>query len=231
LLGRAIARALRRGPTADSPGAAAEDPKRETPRAEQAKTDIGAALATFPCHLGDVILASSGDEAWLAGGLVFSERFPMAVLFIAPDAGGDRAVLARPRPDTSLLWLTPMNPTTLSVGREPPTSIEHENERFEYLTASSASARARRTSARRPSSRNTRRRWVSASSWSSARRARAAFVDGFWRRAPTISFPAALRTRRAEPPRRVTWTRCRARSARRRSRRGCPGSRPSAPTS
>ena len=131
LLGRAIARALRRGPTADSPGAAAEDPKRETPRAEQAKTDIGAALATFPCHLGDVILASSGDEAWLAGGLVFSERFPMAVLFIAPDAGGDRAVLARPRPDTSLLWLTPMNPTTLSVGREPPTSIEHENERFE----------------------------------------------------------------------------------------------------
>jgi hypothetical protein len=136
LLGRAIARALRRGgaSTDDAPRAPEAVPKgtkSEAPREDQAKAEVEAALAAFPCHLGDVILASSGDEAWLAGGLVLSERLPMAVLFIAPDAGGDRAILARPRPDTSLLWLMPVTSSSLAMGREPPTSLEHESERFE----------------------------------------------------------------------------------------------------
>jgi hypothetical protein len=77
------------------------------------------------------LLATTGDEAWLAGALVFRERLPAGMLFIAPDAGGDRAIFVRPLPQSSLLWLTPTDPGSLVVGREPPTSLEHEHERFE----------------------------------------------------------------------------------------------------
>jgi hypothetical protein len=93
--------------------------------------DARPALAGFPCQLGDVILVSHGDEAWLAGALVFRERLPMAVLFIAPDAGGDRAIYARPAPSTSLVWLSPLAPDAIIMGREPPSAIEHEKERFD----------------------------------------------------------------------------------------------------
>jgi hypothetical protein len=55
-------------------------------------------------------------------------------LVIAPDAGGDRAVLARTRPADDLLWLKPIaGGGTLDVGREPPSSLEQDGERFERV--------------------------------------------------------------------------------------------------
>jgi hypothetical protein len=78
-----------------------------------------------------VLLASHGEEAWLAGALVFREPRPTAVLFIAPDAGGDRAVFARPKADASLLWLAPTILGEEEIGREPPSSLEIEELRFE----------------------------------------------------------------------------------------------------
>jgi hypothetical protein len=118
--GRALVRAFRGEPVPAKP----KDP----PATAAREVD---AFAGFPCQLGDVILAHHGDEAWLAGALVFREKTPMAVLFIAPDAGGDRAVYVRPRPQASLLWLTPVAPDALILGREPPSALEHEQERFD----------------------------------------------------------------------------------------------------
>jgi len=131
LLGRAIARTLRRtaGPDpSDDPKNGGHDRQGASPDASAEKAD---SLAQFPCHLGDVILASHGEEAWLAGALVFRERLPMAMLFIAPDAGGDRAIFAKPAPQSSLLWLTPAPSSALVVGGEPPSSLELDQERFE----------------------------------------------------------------------------------------------------
>jgi hypothetical protein len=123
LLARAVARALRRD-TAASDQKNPSEAKTSEPRAAPD-------LADFPCQLGDVILARAGDEAWLAGALVFRERLPMAVLFIAPDAGGDRAVYARPSPHSSLVWMSPVSPDALVLGREPPSAIELGQERFD----------------------------------------------------------------------------------------------------
>jgi len=91
----------------------------------------GLSLGEFPCQLGDVILAHPAEEAWLAGALVFRERLPMAILFIAPDAGEGRAIYARPAPEPSLVWMAPLPKGSLVVGAEPPSSIEHDHERFE----------------------------------------------------------------------------------------------------
>jgi hypothetical protein len=129
LVGRAIARNLRRSA---SPGDGAKEPKEgETGAVKTNSSRAEDPLAGFPCHLGDVILASRDEEAWLAGALVFREREPMAALFIAPDAGGDRAVFVRPAPQVSIVWMMPVSSEGLSIGREPPSSIEHERERFE----------------------------------------------------------------------------------------------------
>jgi hypothetical protein len=88
--------------------------------------------AAFPCALGDVVLrASDGKEVWLAGALVLHEDAPAAVLFIAPDAAGERAVYARPRPATALLWLAPIEDAGLVVGAEPPTAIELDGVQFQ----------------------------------------------------------------------------------------------------
>jgi hypothetical protein len=130
LLGRAIARTLRRG-SASNPEPAGSAAEGEKASAAPGAQDGQEPLSGFPCHLGDVILASHGEEAWLAGGLVFRERLPMAILFIAPEAGGDRAIYAKPAPESSLLWLAPQAAGALAIGGEPPSSIEHEQERFE----------------------------------------------------------------------------------------------------
>jgi hypothetical protein len=144
LLGRKIGRMLRRSPE-ENEGAKRAEPRQggdhgggrpgaaEPPRGleQEGADDPGDPLASFPCHLGDVLLANDGQEAWLAGALVFRERLPMAMLFIAPDAGGDKAIFARPLPNPSLLWLSPTPSSELVVGREPPSSLEHEHERFE----------------------------------------------------------------------------------------------------
>jgi hypothetical protein len=106
--------------------------KRPTGPAANATPAVDA-FATFPCRLGDVVIGIGGDEAWLAGALVFYEESPAIALFIAPDAGGDRAVLARPRPTEELQWLKPVASGAIDVGKEPPSTIEHAGERFERL--------------------------------------------------------------------------------------------------
>lgn len=88
-------------------------------------------LAAFSVQLGDVVMRTAGEEAWLAGALVFSEDIPTAALFIAPDAGGDRALFVRPMPSTTIVWLEPIASDELTVGSEPPTSLELGGARFE----------------------------------------------------------------------------------------------------
>lgn len=90
------------------------------------------ALDGFPCRLGDVILRSTGDEAWLAGAVVLSETdsAPSLVFFVSPDAGADRVVFARPAPDEELVWLAPVK-EDLRIGAEPPSAVEHEGMHFE----------------------------------------------------------------------------------------------------
>ncbi len=88
-------------------------------------------LEGFICQLGDVIMRLTGEEAWLAGGVVLSEQVPVAVLFVAPDAGHDCAIYVRTRPRDSLYWLEPLDPTAVLVGGEPPSSVEHGGIRFD----------------------------------------------------------------------------------------------------
>lgn len=90
-----------------------------------------AQLEGFPCRLGDVILRSTGEEAWLAGAVVLHETDapPLFALFHSPDSGGDRAVLAEPSEDAALLWLQPISDP--GVRGEPPSAIEHEGAHFD----------------------------------------------------------------------------------------------------
>ena len=112
-------------------------PKDETPKTE-GKPDAkvaGAAprLDGFLCQLGDVLMRVTGEEAWLAGGIVLSEEVPIAVLFIAPDAGHDQAIYVRTRPREGLFWLEPLDPGAVLVGGEPPSSVEHGGIRFDRV--------------------------------------------------------------------------------------------------
>ncbi len=103
-------------------------PKRKPrPAAEAEKVS----LEGFLCQLGDVLIRMTGEEAWLAGGLVLSEEVPVAVLFVAPDAVHDCAIYVRPRPRESLFWLEPLDPSAILVGGEPPSSVEHRGIRFD----------------------------------------------------------------------------------------------------
>jgi hypothetical protein len=89
-------------------------------------------LAGFPCKLGDVVLRSAErDEAWLAGALVFLEDRPVAALFSAPEAGGDRALFVRAAPGAGITWLAPLAPGVLDVPKEPPHALELDGVRFE----------------------------------------------------------------------------------------------------
>lgn len=88
----------------------------------------------LPCRLGDVVVRSAErDEVWLAGALVLSEERPVAVLFIAPEVGGDRALFARVAAGPTLVWLSPLPPDALRVGAEPPHVLEHDGMRFERV--------------------------------------------------------------------------------------------------
>ena len=122
-LGRMIARSLvprRDGDPTDEKDAAKsgtekkEAETKDAPRAAPGPSAAAAALSEgdsldgFPCHLGDVLTRPGGDEAWLAGGVVFSEDVPVAVLFIAPDAGHDRAIYVRREPEAAFLWMKPV---------------------------------------------------------------------------------------------------------------------------
>ena len=88
-------------------------------------------LEGFPCQLGDVILRLTGEEAWLAGGLVLCEEGPVAALFVAPDAGHDCAIYVRPQPREAVYWMQPLDPGAVLVGGEPPSSVEHGGIRFD----------------------------------------------------------------------------------------------------
>jgi hypothetical protein len=90
-------------------------------------------LEGFPCQLGDVLMRLTGEEAWLAGGLVLSEEGPVAALFVAPDAGHDCAIYVRPQPREAVFWMEPLDPGAVLVGGEPPSSVEHRGIRFERV--------------------------------------------------------------------------------------------------
>jgi hypothetical protein len=126
LVGRLIAR-----------GSSEAKEAQRTPEAEpETKEDVkpkeppAPNLDAFPCKLGDVVLRGTGEEAWLAGALLLREGDePAAVLFFAPEAGGDRVVLARPA-SQELTWLAEEKGITLPLG-EPPTALEAGTDRFE----------------------------------------------------------------------------------------------------
>jgi hypothetical protein len=134
MVGRWIARAARgaRTPPSDET-APPTPPEARAPESPPARprppTDPD--WAAFPCALGDVVSRFGDEERWLAGALVFWEERPAAVLFIAPEAGGDRAVLVRPTPSTEIVWLDPVPPSDLTVGAEPPTALEVQGMRYE----------------------------------------------------------------------------------------------------
>jgi hypothetical protein len=129
------------GADAASDAAKAEAAKRDAAKADEAKkakkpvrrTAEGpsAHLDGFPCQLGDVIMRLTGEEAWLAGGLVLCEEAPVAALFVAPDAGHDCAIYVRPRPREAVYWMEPLDPGAVLVGGEPPSSVEHNGIRFD----------------------------------------------------------------------------------------------------
>jgi hypothetical protein len=106
-----------------------KDEKRMTAKRDDAPTS----LEGFPCQLGDVLIRMTGEEAWLAGGLVLFEEVPVAALFVAPDAGHDCAIYARPKPRESVVWLEPLDPGAVLVAGEPPTSVEHGGVRFDRV--------------------------------------------------------------------------------------------------
>ncbi len=123
LVGRFIAR----GSKEEHHDAPAPEAKKEEPKVPQPPAP---SLDAFPCKLGDVVLRSTGDEAWLAGALVLREgEEPAVILFFSPEAGADRVVLARPGAK-ELLWLTEEKSVAVPLG-EPPTALEVGTERYE----------------------------------------------------------------------------------------------------
>lgn len=108
-----------------APAPAKRRPRTLDPQAPTAR------LEGFVCQLGDVLMRITGEEAWLAGGVVLSETIPVAVLFVAPDAVHDCAIYTRAQSRRSLLWLEPLEPSAILVGGEPPSSVEHRGIRFE----------------------------------------------------------------------------------------------------
>jgi len=115
--------------------AAASAGKGESGSSEGATDDL---LEGFACRLGDVVLRRlEGDEAWLAGALVMTEDRPVAALFIAPEAHGDRGIFVPGPTQTALLWLSPIPAGELGLaslvppGGEPPRALEHGGTHFE----------------------------------------------------------------------------------------------------
>ncbi|MGD0524711.1 MAG: hypothetical protein ABSE49_06195 [Polyangiaceae bacterium] len=125
-LGRWIARRVRsrREPRETPPAADSTDDVLARPRADLP--------ASFPCKLGDVVVrVAERDEAWLAGGLLFAEERPVAALFVAPEAGGDRALFVRDAPGAGMTWLAPITADAPAVTKEPPHALEHDGVRYE----------------------------------------------------------------------------------------------------
>jgi hypothetical protein len=88
--------------------------------------------SSFPCKLGDVVIrVAERDEAWLAGAMMFEEERPVAALFVAPEAGGDRAIFVRDAPGAGMTWLTPITEDAPAVTKDPPHALEHAGVRYE----------------------------------------------------------------------------------------------------
>ena len=106
------------------------DPSPVTPTAVAKPEPTATVLEGFPCQLGDVVMhTAGGDEAWLAGAIVLSEKTPVAALFFSPEAGAMRAVLARSGSE-ELFWLTEAEGAAVMAG-EPATTLEIAGERFD----------------------------------------------------------------------------------------------------
>jgi len=140
-LGRLLSRVVKRRriaarlPTGDGSGDT-ESASGESDGESDSETDES--LEGFVCRLGDVLLRRvEGDEAWLAGALVLAEERPVAALFIAPEAHGDRAIFVPGPKQTVLTWLAPVAAGELGFaslvtpGGEPPRTLEHGGTRFE----------------------------------------------------------------------------------------------------
>ncbi len=121
VVGRWIAKALApRGPA---------EPEEEA-RDQSGKTDV---FDRFPCRLGDVVVRlAERDEAWLAAALVFEEERPIGALFVAPEAGTDRAIFVRAEAQ-GVIWLDELGPKDIPAKGEPPHTLEHEGVRFERV--------------------------------------------------------------------------------------------------
>jgi hypothetical protein len=136
LVGRWIARGARppanggANETSETSAAPVRQPPKEAPPKKPGPERDP--FADMPCTLGDVVMRGN-EEAWLAGGVVFVEQHPVSALFVAPDAGAGHAIYARVRPSRELFWLTPVPAGELTVGAEPPTSLEHAGVRYERL--------------------------------------------------------------------------------------------------
>jgi hypothetical protein len=115
---RWVGRKLRPRHVADAPGSSQASSQREV-------------LEAFPCQLGDVVVRTmERDEAWLEGALVFEEQRPVAALFVAPEAGTDRALLAR-EAEEGVVWLSPIAPRGLVLTSDLPSTLEHQGVLFE----------------------------------------------------------------------------------------------------
>jgi hypothetical protein len=121
------------GTTTSSGDAATKDAAKKGAKKPVKRTVEGPIthLEGFPCQLGDVLLRLTGEEAWLAGGLVLCEEGPVAALFVAPDAVHDCAIYVRPQPREAVFWMQPLDPGAVLVGGEPPSSVEHGGIRFD----------------------------------------------------------------------------------------------------
>ena len=125
LVGRLIARGSS-SPKEAQPAQVAPEAQKEDVKPKEPTPSLDA----FPCKLGDVVLRGTGEEAWLAGAIVLREGDePAAVVFFSPEAGGDRAVLARPA-SQEITWLSEEKGVTLPPG-EPPTALEAGTDRYE----------------------------------------------------------------------------------------------------
>jgi hypothetical protein len=99
----------------------------------------------FPCKPGDVLLRHTGEEAWLAGGWLFSEDAPHSALFVAPAAapatsavldvpiGRERFVFVRAAAGGEVLFLARTEVNAPPKPAEPPLTVEHDGHRFERV--------------------------------------------------------------------------------------------------
>jgi len=94
-------------------------------------------LKTFAARPGDYFLQNINHElrtpltAILGWSEVLAEDRPVAALFIAPDASGERAVLVPGPAQATLTWLSPLAAGQVTLGRDPPQALEHAGMHFE----------------------------------------------------------------------------------------------------